>query len=156
MVTVGQILKVKGDDVWSVSPDANVYEALRQMADRDIGALLVMDGEQLVGIFSERDYARKIVLFGKSSMNTPVHEVMTKDAALTVKDLAIGGRELMALGLTPGPGFGRILRALLEEVLDDPTVNTPETLTARARELIAAGVPLEPDAHERRERLERE
>jgi putative nucleotidyltransferase with HDIG domain len=78
-----------------------------------------------------------------------VDEVMTKDAALTVKDLTIGGHELMALGLAPGPGFGRILRALLERVLDDPALNTPETLTALAQELIAAGHHLRPDALER-------
>jgi len=81
-----------------------------------------------------------------------VDEVMTKDAAVTVKDLAIGGRELMELGLTPGPGMGRILRALLERVLDDPALNTTETLTAEARELIAAGRHLEPDEHEQRRR----
>jgi len=79
-----------------------------------------------------------------------VDEVMTKDAALTVKDLAIGGRELMDLGLSPGPGFGRILRALLEEVLDDPAVNAPETLIRHARGMIAAGVHQHPDRHERR------
>jgi len=81
-----------------------------------------------------------------------VDEVMTKDAAVTVKDLAIGGRELMELGLAPGPGMGRILRALLERVLDDPGVNTPETLAAAARELIAAGHHLRPDEHEQRHR----
>ncbi|MCK4414993.1 MAG: HD domain-containing protein [Candidatus Eisenbacteria sp.] len=74
-----------------------------------------------------------------------VDEVMTRDAALTVKDLAIGGKELMGLGLAPGPGFGRILRALLEEVLDDPAVNTAATLAARAGELIAEGIHLRPD-----------
>ena len=99
MLTVGQILKVKGDQVWSVSLDANVYEALRQMADRDIGALLVMDGERLVGIFSERDYARKIVLYGKSSMNTPVHEVMTKDVTgVTVDDSTVDCMEKITDG----------------------------------------------------------
>jgi len=81
-----------------------------------------------------------------------VDEVMTKDAALTVKDLAIGGHELMALGLPAGPGIGRIQRALLERVLDDPAVNTPETLAALARELIAAGHHRQPDAKEREPR----
>ncbi len=81
-----------------------------------------------------------------------VEEVMTKDAALTVKDLAIGGRELMALGLSPGPGIGRILRALLERVLDDPAVNQVATLTTETQALIAAGYHLKPDAHELRPR----
>ncbi|MBM3317882.1 MAG: CCA tRNA nucleotidyltransferase [Candidatus Eisenbacteria bacterium] len=78
-----------------------------------------------------------------------VEEVMQKDAALTVKDLAIGGHDLMALGLAPGPGFGRILRALLEQVLDHPELNEREALLAEARALAARGVHLEPDAHER-------
>jgi putative nucleotidyltransferase with HDIG domain len=78
-----------------------------------------------------------------------VDQVMTKDAALTVKDLAIGGHELMALGLPPGPGIGRIQRALLERVLDDPAVNAVETLTGIARELIDAGCHLQSDATER-------
>jgi poly(A) polymerase/tRNA nucleotidyltransferase (CCA-adding enzyme) len=78
-----------------------------------------------------------------------VDEVMTKDAALTVKDLTIGGHELMALGLPAGPGIGRIQRALLERVLDDPAVNTLETLTGIARELITAGQHLQPDGSER-------
>ncbi|MFH1144168.1 MAG: CCA tRNA nucleotidyltransferase [Candidatus Eisenbacteria bacterium] len=79
-----------------------------------------------------------------------VDEVMTRDAALTVKDLTIGGRELMDLGLAPGPGMGRILRALLERVLDEPELNTPEALTPIARELIESGHHLQPDEHERR------
>jgi len=78
-----------------------------------------------------------------------VDEVMTRDAALTVKDLAVGGHELMALGLPPGPGIGRIQRALLERVLDDPSVNSVETLTGIARELIAAGHHIVPDPTER-------
>jgi CBS domain-containing protein len=79
LVTVGQLLNAKGTEIWTVVPDTTVYEALQEMADRDIGALLVMDGDNLVGIFSERDYARKLVLVGKSSMDTPVQDVMTQD-----------------------------------------------------------------------------
>ena len=77
-----------------------------------------------------------------------VDEVMTKDAALTVKDLALSGHDLMELGLAPGPGMGRILRALLERVLDDPAVNSRDTLRTTAEELIAAGHHLRPDEHE--------
>lgn len=84
-----------------------------------------------------------------------VDEVMAKDAALTVKDLAIDGHDLMSLGLAPGPGFGRILRALLEQVLDQPERNERETLLAEVPKLLAAGVHERPDAHERRERDER-
>jgi len=79
LITVSTILNLKGNEIWSLAPDATVYEALQEMADRDIGALLVMDGEDLVGIFSERDYARRLVLVGKSSMDTPVRDVMTQE-----------------------------------------------------------------------------
>ncbi|HEX6303741.1 MAG TPA: CBS domain-containing protein [Anaerolineales bacterium] len=75
--TVKQILEEKGQEIWSVSPDDNVYDALKKMAEKNIGALLVLEGEDLVGIISERDYARKVMLRGKSSMDTPVKDVMT-------------------------------------------------------------------------------
>lgn len=77
MKTVRNLLKEKGAQVWSASPKTPVYEALRLMADKDIGALVVMEGEQIAGIFTERDYARKIVLKGKASRNTPIAEIMT-------------------------------------------------------------------------------
>ncbi|KPL76963.1 histidine kinase [Ornatilinea apprima] len=75
--TIRHILQVKGWDTWFVRPDSSVFEALKQMADREIGALLVMEGDHLVGIFSERDYARKVILKGKASKDTPVAEIMT-------------------------------------------------------------------------------
>jgi CBS domain-containing protein len=71
--TVSAILRHKGHDVWSVSPDDSVFQAIRVMADKSIAALLVIAGETLVGIISERDYARKVVLQGKSS-KTPRSE----------------------------------------------------------------------------------
>jgi CBS domain-containing protein len=77
MNSVRRLLQIKGYDTWSISPNASVYQALRMMADKDIGALLVMEGEKLLGILSERDYARKIVLLGKTSKNTKVSEIMT-------------------------------------------------------------------------------
>jgi CBS domain-containing protein len=75
--SIRHILQVKGFDTWFVRPETTVFEALKQMSDREIGALLVMEGEKLVGIFSERDYARKVILKGKSSKDTPVSEIMT-------------------------------------------------------------------------------
>jgi len=77
MKTVNQLLQGKGAEVWSVSPDITVYDALVLMAEKNVGAVLVLDGGRLVGIFSERDYARKVVLRGKSSKETPVREIMT-------------------------------------------------------------------------------
>jgi len=78
MITVRQLLEGKGYDVWSITPDASVYDALALMADKGVGALLVLEGERLVGLISERDYARKVILKGKSSMETPVREIMTE------------------------------------------------------------------------------
>ncbi len=74
---VSDLLNHKGRDIWSLPPDATVYEAIDRMAQKEVGALLIMDGEQLVGIVSERDYARKVILQGKSSRETRVSEIMS-------------------------------------------------------------------------------
>ncbi len=76
-ITVGQVLKSKGNTYWFVSPTTTAYEALEVMAEKNVGALLVIDGNTLRGIFSERDYARKVILKGKSSKSTEVRELMT-------------------------------------------------------------------------------
>lgn len=78
MKTVQQVLEAKKLGTLSVAPQTSVYEALQLMADKDIGSLVVLEGEKLVGIFSERDYARKVILFGKSSRETQVREIMTE------------------------------------------------------------------------------
>jgi CBS domain-containing protein len=79
MKTVEQILRAKGNAFWFVTPDTMVYDALKLMAEKDVGALLVLESEmRLLGIISERDYARKVILKGKSSLDTPVSEVMTR------------------------------------------------------------------------------
>ena len=77
MNTVKQLLEGKTIRLLSISPDASVFEALQLMAAKDVGALVVLEGERLAGIFSERDYARKVILHGKASKDTPVHEIMT-------------------------------------------------------------------------------
>lgn len=77
MRTVRQLLEAKSAEVHSIGPDAPVIEAIRLMAERRIGALLVMEGARLAGILSERDYARKVVLQGRSSKDTPVRDIMT-------------------------------------------------------------------------------
>lgn len=77
MRTVRQLLEGKSVDVFSISPDAAVIDAIRMMAERRVGALLVMEGARLAGIISERDYARKVVLQGRSSKDTPVRDIMT-------------------------------------------------------------------------------
>ena len=75
--TVEEILKQKGHDVWTISPKATVMEALKLMAEKHIGALVVTHDDEVVGIISERDYARKVILRGRSSINTHVKEIMT-------------------------------------------------------------------------------
>ena len=84
MKTVRQIIESKAHKVLCISPDATVYDALKLMAEYDVGALVVMDGDRLVGIFSERDYARKVILHGKASRDTSVREIMT-DKVLCVR-----------------------------------------------------------------------
>jgi CBS domain-containing protein len=77
MKTVKQLLDTKGRQVWSISPEASVFEALQRMAEKEVGALLVMQEGKLVGIMSERDYARKVILNERSSQQTPVKDIMT-------------------------------------------------------------------------------
>jgi len=95
MHSIQLCLQRKGHDVWSTHPDASVFEALSLMAEKNIGALLVMEGDVLVGIFSERDYARKIILQGKSSRQTRVSEIMTRRVVCVRLDQTI--EECMAL-----------------------------------------------------------
>lgn len=95
MKTVREILQEKGNEVWSIVPDATVYEALKKMADKGVGALLVLEQGHIYGIISERDYARKVILKGKFSKNVPVREIMT-DRVLYVSP-AQSDDECMAL-----------------------------------------------------------
>jgi CBS domain-containing protein len=95
METVKDILRTKGHDVWSVAPDATVLEALELMAAKDVGAVLVLDDGSLVGILSERDYARKVILLGKTSKDTPVWEIMTSRVLYVSGDRTI--QECLAL-----------------------------------------------------------
>jgi len=77
MLTVKDVLDDKGRDLWTISPEAKVIDALKLMAEKSIGALVVMSEKKLVGIISERDYARKVILLGKSSIDTRVKDIMT-------------------------------------------------------------------------------
>ena len=79
MNTVKTLLKEKGGNTWSIAPDATVYQALEKMLEKDIGCLLVLEEEKLVGIFTERDYARKLILKGRFSKDTVVADLMTKN-----------------------------------------------------------------------------
>lgn len=89
METVGSILANKGKTIWSVAPDTTVYDALAILADKDVGALPVVSQGKLVGIFSERDYARKVALLGRSSREMRVHEIMTATVVTVTPDNSI-------------------------------------------------------------------
>jgi CBS domain-containing protein len=95
MLKVSDVLRTKSNNIWSISSQSTVFRALQIMADKDIGALLVIEEGKLVGVFSERDYARKVILKGKSSKETMVRELMTTPVFAVTKGKTI--EECMAL-----------------------------------------------------------
>ena len=95
MTTASDVLEEKGHDIYAVSPDDTVLDALKLLADKGVGALLVMEADKLVGIVTERDYARKVILAGKASRDTPVREVMTSKVLFVSPDRSVD--ECMAL-----------------------------------------------------------
>ena len=82
MTTVRQLLNQKGSNIWSIQPDATVFDAVAKMAEKDVGSLVVMDGEELVGIITERHYARNVILKGKTSPATPVRDIMERHVVI--------------------------------------------------------------------------
>ena len=96
MITlVRHILERKGNDIWSVAPETTVFEALQLMAQKDIGTVLVMESDRLIGIMSERDYARMVILLGRSSKETKVKEIMSTEISTIQPDQTLD--EAMAL-----------------------------------------------------------
>jgi CBS domain-containing protein len=89
MKTIRQILKKKGRTIWTVTPATRVFDALQVMAEKDIGALMVVHGKTLVGVFSERDYARKVILQGRSSKDMRVSEIMSSPPIFIEPDYII-------------------------------------------------------------------
>ena len=89
LLRVRSILDAKGRKVWSTTPEATVFDALTTLAEKDVGALVVISKGKLVGIFSERDYARKVILMGKSSKETTVEEIMASPAITVTPDYTV-------------------------------------------------------------------
>ena len=128
MAIASQLLKHKGRVIHSVEPDAPVLEAIRLMAEHGVGALLVMSGEQLVGVVSERDYARKVILKGRASNDTPVRQIMSSPVLTVQADQYVHDcmrimsekriRHLPVVDATGVIGvlsIGDLVRAVLEE-----------------------------------------
>jgi CBS domain-containing protein len=126
--TVARILEDKGSEVWTVAPDASVYAALEVMADKGVGALVVVDGAKPVGIVSERDYARKVVLLERASRDTPVREIMTADVVTvaptdstaacmqTMTDLRIRHLPVVVDGVLVGiVSIGDVVRSVMDQ-----------------------------------------
>lgn len=87
--SIAQILKIKGSDVWSIEPDAKVYDALKLMADKGVGALVVLEEGQVVGIFTERDHARKVDLEGRCSQKCIIRQVMSVDICYITPETSV-------------------------------------------------------------------
>lgn len=95
MTTVRHLLLQKGNQVWSIHPDASVFDAIKEMADRNIGALIVIEGDEFVGLITERHYARNVVLKGRASPNTRVREIMQTNVVCALPDYTV--EQCMAL-----------------------------------------------------------
>ena len=89
MKLVQHLLDAKGDDVISIAPDASVFDAIKLMADKAVGSLAVMEGGELKGIVTERDYARKVIIKGRASESTTVSEIMTPDVLVATPDQTV-------------------------------------------------------------------
>ena len=95
MTKAGEILDGKGNEIWGIRSDQSVFDAIKMMAEKGVGALLVIDDHRLSGIISERDYARKVILKNRSSHETRVNEIMTRNVYTTTRETTVS--ECMAL-----------------------------------------------------------
>lgn len=128
MKTMKDLLQAKGREVWSITPGADVFDAIRMMAERGVGALPVIEAGRLVGIVSERDYARKVILQGRSSRDTPVRDIMTTQVICVAPDQTIDvamalmtGKHIRHLPIVEGGqvigviSIGDVVKTLLAE-----------------------------------------
>jgi CBS domain-containing protein len=144
--TVETILKDKGRTVWSVTPNQTVFETLALMAERNVGALVVIEGERLVGIVSERDYARKVALFGKNSRTTLVREILTPTVHTVGPDSSISEcLELMTDKRTrhlPVLDGGRVVGIVSIGDLVNLIIRTQRAAIDQLQAYIAGGYPV--------------
>jgi CBS domain-containing protein len=126
MKSVRQLLQAKGRNVHTIAPDARVFDALKLMAEKDVGALVVTEGDRLAGIISERDYARKVILLGKSSQDIPVRDIMTGKVITVGLDQTVEecmaimtGKRIRHLPVTEGERLAGVLSIgdLVKEVI---------------------------------------
>ncbi len=126
MKSVRQLLQAKGRNVHTIAPDARVFDALKLMADKDVGALVVTEGDRLAGIISERDYARKVILLGKSSQDIPVRDIMNGKVITVGLDQTVEecmaimtGKRIRHLPVTEGGRLAGVLSIgdLVKEVI---------------------------------------
>jgi CBS domain-containing protein len=89
MSTVRHILDQKGNNIWSIHPDATVFDAIAKMAEKDVGSLIVMDGDEIVGIITERHYARNVVLKGKTSPTTKIRDIMERHVIFATPEQSV-------------------------------------------------------------------
>ena len=141
--TVSALLHHKGSEIWSVSPETTVFEAIKLMAEKNIGALLVMSDSKLVGLFTERDYARKIALQGKSSKDTRVREIFT-GVVITVRpdDSAEDCMKLMTehrVRHLPVVDKGVVIGIVSIGDLVNWTISTQDAQIAQMEQYIAGG-----------------
>jgi CBS domain-containing protein len=143
--TVGHILQHKGSQIWAVSPATVVFDAIKTLAERNVGALLVMDGDTLVGIFSERDYTRKIILKGRSSMNTRVGEVVSSPVrTVTPEDTVEDCMKLMTehrIRHLPVVGGGKVVGVISIGDLVNWIISAQKAALEQMRSYLAGGVP---------------
>jgi CBS domain-containing protein len=143
--TVGHLLQHKGSQIWSVPPATIVFDAVKTLAERNVGALLVMDGEALVGIFSERDYTRKIILKGRSSMNTHVGEVVSSPVrTVTPEDTVEDCMKLMTehrIRHLPVVKDGKVVGVISIGDLVNWIISAQKAALDQMRSYLAGGVP---------------
>ena len=140
---IGSLLGEKGGSVWSVAPSASVFDAIAEMAEKGVGALLVMSDGQLLGIISERDYTRKVILKGHSSKDTRVDEIMTADVVTaTAEETVEGAMRLMTerrIRHLPVVEGGRVVGVLSIGDLVKWTISLHEETIAHLTSYISGG-----------------